>query len=228
MKKTLQFMTSRLGIFIVADVFIVLILISFFCIGSRLSISNSIDPFTPILDTLSVLQNGNLADNSMLISVLQERESTSGNEIASGRAIEMQVRLFYLAILVGVISFLFKDDTKYKMVPKWMFLILIPCMYLFDVHLEDSLDRQIVSSHVTSNTIHLLANSRNTSTAIYGFSYKRLRDAQDDAAKSPDRWYRKFRRALHPDLIQIIFYFVPLFLVYIGLTYPYRRKKTAT
>ena len=176
----------------------------------------AIKPDTKIIFQVdsSKLQNGIDSSNRVtLINILQEREANSVNMIISSEGVKMESRLFYCAILAGLLSFLFasKETEKKKKRIVNILLTTIILLYFVDVHQQDMIKRNILSSSITSNAIHQLLKPQNNIT--YELSYDSIYVQYEKASEPISRWLRKTYNACSPDLAQIVYYIIPLVLI---------------
>jgi len=77
-------------------------------------------------------------NNSTLISILTRYVAIDANQILEQNRIIIQVRLFYAAILAGLVSYLYSNP---KPLIALFNLLLILIMYLQEVHLKDLINR---------------------------------------------------------------------------------------
>lgn len=86
-------------------------------------------------------------------------------------------------------------------------------MYSIEVHIKDSLDRNIGACRIANRSVEDLVNSDKIYNELYVLNYKEFYDQQKQAGNT-DRWCRKLWKAYHPDLEQIILYMIPFVFMY--------------
>jgi len=200
-----------------------------------LVINLTAEPSQPMDDSISVLQK---VDNIMvsqeivsthnqnILNLLQERESLVGNQHSSHENELTQTRTIYFGILAVLLSLLFSIGTGNK-TPDEKFsgykilLCLIFVMYLLDVHIVDSLEREAYSIHFTAMMIEKQLNTNPYDSTWYSINYSDYKKQLDKASKWSDRWYRKFIKTFHPSLVQIAYYLIPFTILH----FIYFRKK---
>lgn len=186
-----------------------IILNSFFRIIPRINL--------PINKNTKILEKANISDkflqnhNSVLISTLANYVAIDANEIFERNRIILQVRLFYAAILAGLVSYLYSNP---KPLIALFILLLIIIMYLQEVHLEDLLRRSTICYFIKCKAVEQLINVK---PRWYKLKYESLHKQQEKASRH--RWRRKFSYACNPSIEQIIFYCIPwlginLFYIY--------------
>ncbi|MCX6163348.1 MAG: hypothetical protein NTU73_00545 [Ignavibacteriae bacterium] len=150
-------------------------------------------------------------NHTILINLLQERETTSNNSIASSESVKMQSRMFYCAILAGLVSLLLTRKEKEKKLLAFILLVMIPLMYVIDVHQKDLIRRNMSVTKITSKAVNQLVNSY--TDTIYVLKDD-LTAEYEKATERCERWGRKAYTASTPDLLQIVYYFLPWLAIF--------------
>jgi hypothetical protein len=217
MKKISEFYNNN-------KIFAIIVILAFF--GSLLFVfilpkpPQAIDHNTKILfqsDSLRFQKGISSSHNTILINLLQEREAASDNSIASMESVKMQSRMFYCAIIAGLISLLFTiKKIKRKIILINLLILIIALLYFVDVHQQDLIQRNTNTGIITKNATNQLANSFTDTVTIYVLSYHEQFAQYEKAAEPLGRWFRKAYTAYHPDLPQIVYYILPFvyFLFY--------------
>jgi|WetSurMetagenome_2_1015567.scaffolds.fasta_scaffold69409_2 hypothetical protein len=104
------------------------------------------------------------AHNSTLISILLQYLTLDINQLEKQKSIIIQVRLFYAAILAGLVSYLFSNHNP--MIALFiLFFILV--MYLQEVHINDLINRSECDYHVRRKAVEILINLKPESNRWY-------------------------------------------------------------
>lgn len=162
--------------------------------------------------------------NSNLMAFLQENLARQSNEISTRENTRSQTRLFYVTILAALIAVLtLKGINSHPAIVGIPILLIIP-MYLLEIHQDDLNRRGIDWYHAGINATEILVDLQPTDIRWYQERAYILQHVVDSVQEKC--MTRKIQAAYHPTLDQIIFYFLPLFLVCqpILLRYPYSKK----
>jgi hypothetical protein len=207
------------------DIIVFLILLVAFC-----SLSSNLNPPEAInSDSTKILFPANTScfkkgldssNRTILINLLQGREATSNNSIASSESVKMQSRMFYCVILAGLVSLLFTRKEKEKKLLAFnekkllafILLVMIPLMYVIDVHQKDLIRRNMSVTKITSKAVNQLVNS--CTDTIYYVLKDDLTTEYKNATERCERWGRKVCTAFTPDLLQIVYYFLPWLAIF--------------
>lgn len=190
----------------------------------------------PIDDKIRVVQSHYLPDklktsneiwnhNQIIISTLQERESSGQSSYDVRETNMIQLRTIFIAILAVILSFLFNEKTNKKALVK-ILITMILIFYFAEVHTRDLLNRSKGCNTIVTKSLEQIANSNSLELDWYTFDYVQYR-AQQVKAASLNRWYRKAWDALHPDVEQFVFYILP-FLFLLGYHFNLTEKMKIT
>jgi hypothetical protein len=160
--------------------------------------------------------------NSTLIGIIEGRYIGAGTLDASRADTRMQARIFYAAILAGLVLLLFRDDHKMKRRVGLFLLVLTSVMYALDVHLEDLNKRQLDAASIFGRATEGLINQTPGDSTWFALTFRRMEEEMGKASETG--LWRKSRAATRPNVEQIIYYFIPWFVVY-GFTRPSLAKK---
>lgn len=180
-------------------------------INKHIKVSKSVDSLSAKYSTEELLNH-----NKLVISTLQERESTANSVFASKESTIKQSRTIYIAILVALLSFLFnKKSGGLAWTMKYILLLFtITVMYFVEVHSEDLLQRQENCKDIISKSTENLVNSTELSTKWFALDYRNYLTQIDKASESS--FYRKLIRASHPSIEQKGIYVFPYMLILIA------------
>jgi hypothetical protein len=145
-------------------------------------------------------------NNSEVISYLKELLSNDHLEITTQENIRMQLRLFYVAILAAIISFLFSDKALAKKNIIKVILFIIIAMYSLEIHHHDLFKRSIAASFVRSHAITNIINNP-TDNISYKLNFDNLHKRMECSAQN--RIKRKIQTAFVLDAERFIFYIFP-------------------
>ncbi len=214
---------NYMKIFLYSQLIICLALLSFF---DLLVIANGIfkivlktnppiDKDTKILGSSNTSNSNSEVHNSTLISILLKYLAIDANQLSQQKNSIIQIRLFYAAILTGLVSYLFSSNNP-LIALFILFLILI--MYLLEVHFNDLINRSEIGYFIMRKAVERLINLKPKNNKWYILNFKSLLKQQENA--SNHRWRRKFFSACNPNIEQIIFYCIPwlgisLYLIYL-------------
>jgi hypothetical protein len=176
-------------------------------------------------DSVRVLANSVNAHNSTLIGVLEGRLASAGTLDASRADTRMQARVFYAAILAGLMLFVFREDHRMKRRVGLFLLVLTSVMYALDVHLDDLNKRQLDAASVLGSASKTLFDKTPSDTTWFELEFGPLEREMEKASETA--FLRKSQAATRPNLEQIIYYFFPWFVVY-GFTRHSLTKRTPT
>jgi hypothetical protein len=160
--------------------------------------------------------------NLNLISSLKMRESLGANSILSSEGGVRQTRSIYIGIIGVLLTFLFNRNGNRK-----TYIVLLSLIILFyglDIHLVDLIQRSSDVKQITSDALDLIVKQNPTDSIWYNINYS-LRDSQFPKFHDT-RIFRKLNSAFHPNIDQMVFFIFPFIAIYIGSTFPYRKKKT--
>ncbi len=167
---------------------------------------NTIDSTSSII----VLNHNQFLSNTLL----QHLSLASQDKLAQDDS-RIQTRLFYAAILTALISFILSDKNKNNRNKKGKIILTISViilMYLLDVHLLDLGWRKHQASITISKTKDSLQNTPNT-TNWYKIDFNKLYDF--NKKQECDHIGRKLCRLIKPEFAQMIFYIIPLCILWI-------------
>jgi hypothetical protein len=121
----------------------------------------------------------------------------------------MQTRLFYAAILAALFTVAILSEKKSFKI--WL-IIFITCvsMYGIDTHLRDLGIRLHHYAKIVDNTRDVILNILPNDTTYYNLNYDVFETIDNEYAKYPDLYMRKINLAIKPDLLQSIYYFLPM------------------
>ena len=187
----------------------------------------------PIIDSLTTILSDSptsssaktLAHNSLIISTLQERESTSDHLTASHEDSLRQARNIYFGILAVLITLVFSKETENKFAICGGLLTFIVLMYLVDVHLIDMLKRESANAQLTHNAVETTVNSKLLDKTWYSLDYRSAVYQLNKAGEPCTRWYRKLWLASRPHFDQIAYYTIPWFLMCTATMLVFFKKK---
>jgi hypothetical protein len=163
-----------------------------------------IDRKTEILEILNTSNKNSEVHNSTLISILTKYVAIDANQIMKQNRIIIQVRLFYAAILAGLVSYLYSNQ---RPLIALFILLLILIMYLQEVHLKDLINRSEICYFIKCSAAEQLISLKPKNKEWYTLNYESLHEQQKKA--SNHRWRRKFFTACNPSIEQTIFYCIP-------------------
>ncbi|TSA16821.1 hypothetical protein D4R75_13065 [bacterium] len=149
--------------------------------------------------------------NSYLMTFLEANLARQSSEISSRENTKAQTRLFYAAILAAVIAFFSLRGGNSHPVIVVVPMVLIVSMYVLEIHQDDLNRRSFDYYHAETNAIETLVDLNPTDTTWYRKEGDTIQHVVDSVHNT--RVARKIQAAFHPSLDQIIFYFIPLFLV---------------
>ena len=164
------------------------------------------------LDNKDVLNR----QKSFLISTLLERESNESNYINSQDNIISQARNIFMVlfgVLLGIIiSNWDKKERIYLLIVLLFFLTLI--FLLLDVHIADLKLRSSASKSNTARTVDSLVNQNPNELLTHKLDYKNIVSVWDSLNHTSRQ--RKLYKIGNPDGDQIIFFYLPLALLYLS------------
>jgi hypothetical protein len=218
-KSIKKLFTTRRSIFIGLDIPLVILIIVFYL---GLSPNKSkIDAPIIVADSVKLSSAMAISHNSALISIITEREATDRQLLTASFDGLRQTRSIYIVILAALSSLAFGGNSKNTVMV--IILVVILSMYFLDVHAEDLLTRQKEGMRISTNALIKMTNLCLSDTTRYLLTYEKM-DAQFEDAKSGSL-LRKLYIAFHPDLERIIFYILPLLLVFCLLQFElYKRS----
>ena len=205
-----------ISVFIISGL---LLILAFWFICFQSEPSKAINEETSILfpsDSMNLQQGLVLSNRAILINLLQVRETIDANSIESGISVEMQSRMFYCAIMAGLISLLFtRKEKENKLITSIFLFFIITLLYFVDIHQQDLIRRNVSARNVTSKTIDKLVNSR--IETFYILSFDNMNAQYKKATEPCGRWLRKAYKVYDPDLSQFVYYIIPwlAILIYI-------------
>ncbi len=160
-------------------------------------------------DTLKYSQSEIIFHNKSISDFLTELITNDQNSVISREESKMQMRLFYVAILSALISFLLnkKYNLNKKIIIVLIFIIL--SMYGLEIHNYDMLKRGQASLEVKVIATNTLLNE-DSSSVKYNLNLEPLISKMKDSSNSLTR---KIKTALIIDVERFIFYILPLMLL---------------
>lgn len=228
MKIILEFLKLNYVIILLLIIFLV---VAFYCKMFIPKPLEAIDSKTTILfqlDSSRIQKEVEYPYRTILVNLLQEREANFINSLSSRDSVRMESRLFYCAIITGLISLFFIKDNKDKIkkYTSYFLLMIIVLLYFVDVHQGDLIERNLSDRIVTGKAINQLVKPFDNK--IYELSYDSVNVQYEKATKLYSRWSRKLYNACCPDLSQIVYFIIPLILVFLNtsLIFPNRSRKT--
>jgi hypothetical protein len=154
-----------------------------------------------------------LNHNNLVISTLQERESTAYNLRMSRESDIKQSRTIYIAILVVLLSLLFNmKNITIDLNIKLLLIITIFVSYLVEVHSYDLLQRQDNCVEIIARSTEEIINSYSLNSTWFTLDYNKYLRQIDEASKGS--FIRKLIRATHPDIEQIGIYILPFVIIF--------------
>lgn len=229
------FCSNKRGLIRCYDILVFFIIIGIvlglFCKRFQASSTQPIDEHTQLLvaDTSIGLRGRAVTEhNSALLNLLQEREAADKNQLAMKEGILWQARMFYSVILVGLASLLFTLRSEKQDSAGWVSFILLALIIFtssVEVQLEDLRKRQESFYHITVNAIDSLVDVKSIDETWYKLDYQDYYKQLPKPSEQPSRYYRKLQEAVHPDVVQIIYYFVPWLAVYLFATRRFRKNQ---
>ena len=209
MKKIFEFIkTNKLFVIIVFLLLVILFLLRSFINEPPEAIDSNIKILFPA-DISNINGEFLKSNHSVLINLLQERETSSDNLISSGQSIKMQSLMFYCAIISGLVYLIFIWNGKMRKKIIFITLIVIPLFYIVDIHQQDLLQRKMTTRSITSNSINQLANPYNDTIYVLNVN---MSEQYNNATKLPERWIRKaYKSIFSPDLLQFVYFILPWF-----------------
>ena len=162
--------------------------------------------------------------NETLLSFLKELIANDTNSIVEQEDIKMQIRLFYVAIISVLITFLLKEMNLLRPQVKFVLLLVILSMYSLEIHNHDMHKRSLAAKFVKIKTYQLLSNKYPSKTE-YDLNLGYLDSVLQNATKGS--LIRKIKTAFILDTERIIFYIIPLvgLFYYDYSQYKFRPKK---
>lgn len=174
--------------------------------------------------SLSYFANNPVSHNLNLVKVNQEKLAMDANDGIANRAVQMQIRLFYSAILAGLSSLLFQDKVNSKHIIRITLLFLIVMMYLLEVHLNDLSDRQKSAYYIKDSAIDSLIHLRPNDSSWFVFKSDEFKHAWDSVSAPCKRIQRKLKSARCPNPEQFVFFIVPYIAIHFSW-YMLQKKK---
>ena len=159
--------------------------------------------------------------NSALISILQESISKDLSMSESRTNINIQFRLFYVAILAALVTLVYSSNVS--SIPIRLYLLMfIFCMYGLEVHHEDLNWRLDNLRNIKHHDIEFLINLNPGNTTWYNvcpsdsvWNELKVTSLNNDLSSRLKTWSRKLRRFCQPDFDQVVIYILPwIFLFY--------------
>lgn len=126
---------------------------------------------------------------------------------------EMQMRGFYMAILVLIAGLLFKNNKDGNARGMFILVLVVLTMYAIDIHSKDEGERRAAWDNAIMNSGTDLVNLPPNNTRRYKINYDSLGVKNSKYYDNWPRWERELEAALTPDIEQIALYIVPLILV---------------
>jgi hypothetical protein len=163
-------------------------------------------------DFLNFTKEDIKAHNIEIISTLREREASESSKWASRQNSIDQLHAIYFGFLAVILSIILKGKTKKKL-PYLLLFFLIPVMWWLNIHQQDLNNRSDYMSRNTGHNIEQFVNLHPTNATWYTLDYKAVKDSLDTCKNHA--FIRKLTKFYKPSMEQIIFYIVPLCLVYV-------------
>lgn len=209
---------------ILISIFLILVLHHFCDYFPQENDQTYVDTTRILIPDTSVHYRANIiaAHNSLLISALQVNLSMDNSYRISQESIKMQIRLFYGALLIGLISVFYATARRKKplliIVPS-IILVFMGYMYLLEIHRNDLDKRSISAFYIKAGALNSLLNSAADNSRWYLYA-PGLITKHDSVVSLPEhRWPRKAYAAFNPDLEQIAFYLIPALAFYLILIF---------
>ncbi len=156
--------------------------------------------------------------NAYLISMLQERYSSSINYQSRTETSISQARSIYFGILVVILTLMFRSEENktYKFRVSLVLLGIIIMIYSLEIHLKDMQERQISCNTLTGKVYEKLVSSNDINCNWYEFNCNKRDSCWEGACYN--KHLRKLKKAFHPDAEQRIYYIIPwLILSYLAI-----------
>ena len=148
--------------------------------------------------------------NGYVLSSMKELIANDNSSYNTKEEGKMQIRLFYVAILSVLVSFLLNKKSISKASPIFILIIVILTMYGFEIHNHDTDKRSLAAKFVKVKAYEFLLNEYPTKVK-YDLDLDTLNSAMINPTKHS--LIRKIESAFTLDMERIIFYLVPFLLI---------------
>lgn len=149
--------------------------------------------------------------------LLQTAESQHGIHVQVLLANEenrMQARIFFITAFIALASMVFTaTNSKIRQVMPYSALAFTVLFYLLDVHMRDLSDRQIPIRDELRNTMVEITKEPLDDSCWYRINWPRIDRMFQEAYEH--RWSRKTCLVFNPNIEQSVFYFAPIFLLFL-------------
>ena len=126
----------------------------------------------------------------------------------------MEMRLFYSAILAGVLSLIFRRNGKVDVLVGIGLAGFITSVYILEVPVDDTFKTSRAFFDNRNSAVDTLIMMYPTDYHWYVWARIDCRKQLNSTREAKTRWLRKFNRATMPDPEQIVFYCLPMLAVY--------------
>ncbi len=181
--------------------------------------------------------------NELLINSLSSFSASQVESIIRDESDITQSRMIYFMIMVAIITFIiypFKknqdgskidyDKSKSKNGRTAVYMgicVMIMLMYFAEVHIQDQLIKPNKRREFVNNAIDIIINQDVREGQIYYIFWPDI--IKDKIFKDFDRWGnripRKLRKIFTPNLVQDIYYIIPLILLIFLIFFEYLKKE---
>lgn len=177
------------------------------------------------VDSLDVERHNTIEHNSKLLNLLQKRMQNQQDGITAKIGFQSEARNFYTVILIGIFSIIFSNQKEKKNLQRNMIFLgfaFILIMYLMDIHYKDMIERNVFTINMHRLNIETLVNSYPNNDSWYQLDFSELKEVMDTVHF--ERIQRKITKVFQPDLAQIVFFIIPLIVMYF-FGRPFLRKQ---
>ena len=214
--------------FLLVDI-ISLTIVAIFCVLGYVCYK-PISSDIPILfhtDTLHVSYKDILINNSNLISTLQEREVSDRNSVTSQDDGIRATRSIFVGLMGILLVLIFNKKKRHTDHIYILILGLILTFFFLDIHLDDLKYRSALNQHTNSIALDTILEHSTIDTSWFYLDYGIRNSKIDSLGEFSIRFSRKIHSVfeLPPKIDRIIFYLLPLILVYLVLTKKNREKE---
>ncbi len=150
----------------------------------------------------------------ILLRTVESQHGIHVQVYLANEANRMQARIFFITAFAALASVAFASKTpKIRQVVSYLAFAFTVLFYLLDVHMRDLSDRQIPIRDELRNTMIAITKVHTVDSLWYEINQTRIDSMFQSAYEH--RWARKKCLVFHPNFEQIVFYFVPIFLLFL-------------
>jgi hypothetical protein len=149
-----------------------------------------------------------------MTTVINQYLANGATLYSSWEASRIQLRSFFITLLVGLISVSYLRDTARPDLQRTLMttaILVTIVMYGLDIHIVDVMNRNLVAGSIANNTIPSIIELRPDDSSWHYLDFSRIARIQDSLSQT--HWSRKFDSTIHPTLEQCFIYLLPLALL---------------